>query len=146
MRRIAILSGLLACSCSGQKPMHDDLRTKAMLATVERHVTTCTASTGRLGPLIARNEKRALMNAAIDARNRCSDARAEIGKAIGKDAALDACRRDVDAQEKISIAEMAVLDDPTPEGRAAVLQRLDEAIPLQQACGQAIDKLRNGQS
>jgi hypothetical protein len=144
MRRIAILSGLLACSCSGQKPMHDDLRTKAMLATVERHVTTCTASTGRLGPLIARNERKALMNVAIDARNRCSDARAEIGKAIGKDAALDACRRDVDAQEKISIAQMAVLDDPTPEGRAALLQRLDEAIPLQQACGQAIDTLRKG--
>lgn len=143
MRRIAILSGLLACSC-GQKAPPDDLRTRALLTTVERHVTTCTASTGRLGPLIARNERRALMNAAIDARNRCSDARAEIARAIGKDATLDACRRDVDAQEKISIAQTAVLDNPTPEGRAAVLQRLDEAIPLQQTCGQAIDRLRKG--
>lgn len=146
MRRIAILSGLLACSCSGQKSAHDDLRTKAILATVERHVTTCTASTGRLGPLIARNERKALMNAAIDARNRCSDARAEITRTIGHDTALDSCRRDVDAQEKISIAQLTVLDDPTPEGRAAVLQRLDEAIPLQQACGQAIDELRKGES
>lgn len=144
MRRIAILLGLLACSCSGQKPVQHDLRTKAMLAAVERHVTTCTASTGRLGPLIARNERKALMDAAIDARNRCSDARAEIGKVIGHDAALDSCARDVDAQEKISIAQMAVLDHPTPEGRAAMLQRLDEAIPLQQACGQAIDTLRRG--
>ncbi|WP_019831509.1 hypothetical protein [Sphingomonas sp. PR090111-T3T-6A] len=145
MRRIAILLGLLACSC-GQKAAHDDLRTRALLATVERHVTTCTASTGRLGPLVARNERRALMNAAIDARNRCSDARAQIARAIGKDAVLDACRRDVDAQERISLAQMAVLDNPTPEGRAAVLQRLDEAVPLQEACGQAIDTLRSGRS
>jgi hypothetical protein len=139
--RSALAATLLLAGC--KQPGHPPPAfTKAQLATVERNVTYCTAATGKLTPLIARADHKALADAAIDARNRCSTARAEIAVVIGSNAALDVCRRDVDAQERVSIAELSNLDATSMDRRAAVVHALDEAIGLQSQCAKAMDALR----
>lgn len=133
---------VMVCLAGCKQPERPPVFTKAQLAAVERNVTYCTAATGKLTPLIARADRKALADAAVDARNRCSTARAEITAAIHGDVALDVCRRDVDAQERISIAELSNLDATSMDRRAAVVHALDEAISLQSQCAKAMDALR----
>jgi hypothetical protein len=143
MRRllIGLLLALGGCHDRDDRPV---LATQAQLAAVEGAVSACTAATGRLTPLIARGQRDDLAHAAVDARNRCSSARAAIAKVVGAVPSLEVCRRDVDAQERVSIAELAVLDGSTPDRRAAVVHALNEAIGLQDRCGAAVAALRRG--
>lgn len=134
---------LLVGGCRAQ-PDRPRLASKAQLAQVEAAVSSCTAATGRLTPLIARGQRADLAHAAVDARNRCSSGRATIAGVLRALPSLAVCRADVDAQERVSIAELAVLDATTPERRAAVVQALDDAIALQDRCGTAIASLRTG--
>lgn len=137
------LTLLLLAGCHA-RPDRPRLATKAQLAQAEAAVSSCTAATGRLTPLIARGQRVDLANVAVDARNRCSSARTVITGIVRAIPALEVCRRDVDAQERVSIAELAVLDGSTPERRAAVVHALDEAIGLQDRCGASLASLRTG--
>jgi hypothetical protein len=143
MRRlwIGMMMCLGACHARSDRPA---LATRAQLAEVEGAVSRCTAATGRLTPLIARGRHDDLAHVAVDARNRCSSARAVIAKIVGPLPSIEVCRRDVDAQERVSIAELAVLDGSTPDRRAAVVHALDEAIGLQDQCAAAVASLRRG--
>jgi hypothetical protein len=117
---------------------------RAQLAEVEAAVSSCTAATGRLTPLIARGQRDDLAHVAVDARNRCSSARAAIARMVPSIPSIEVCRQDVDAQERVSIAELAVLDGSTTDRRAAVVHALDEAIALQDRCATAVATLRKG--
>lgn len=117
---------------------------RAQLAEVEGAVSSCTAATGRLTPLIARGQRDDLAHVAVDARNRCSSARAVIARIVPSIPSIEICRQDVDAQERVSIAELAVLDGSTPERRAAVIHALDEAIRFQDRCAAAVTSVRKG--
>lgn len=132
--------------CHGRSERADTvtLATRAQLAQVEAAVSACTAATGRLTPLIARGQRLELASVAVDARNRCSSGRAVIGRIVGAIPALEVCRLDVDAQERVSVAELAALDGSTADRRAAVVKALDEAIGLQDRCAASIASLRKG--
>jgi hypothetical protein len=143
MRRLLIGMMMLLGACHNRSAGFAPV-SRAQLAQVEGAVSTCTAATGRLTPLIARGQRDDLAHVAVDARNRCSSARAVITKIVGAIPSIEVCRKDVDAQERVSIAELAVLDGSTPDRRAAVVHALDEAIGLQDRCAAAIAELRKG--
>jgi hypothetical protein len=141
LRLITLIAVILLTSC-GSRPPNSTMLTKAQLAAVERNVTSCTAATGTLAPLVARGQHMDLEDAAVDARDRCSSARAEILRSVGGNRDLEVCWRDVQAQEQVSIAQLSALDTPTAEKRAALLKALNEAVALQVACGQVVARLQ----
>lgn len=144
MTRLLLVGALLALGACHSRSVPAVTATKAQVTEVEAAVSSCTAATGRLTPLIAQGRRTDLADVAVDARNRCSSARGTIATVVRAIPALGVCRQDADAQERVSIAELAVLDASTAESRAAVVHALDEAIGLQDRCGAVIASLRKG--